>query len=205
MRTTIFALATSALLLGGVVVGCGGSKTTTITKDGGSTDGAIKPTGDLATDKGTLACSEYVDCYANCAKTSADQPSYNTCTGVCDGEAKSTVVSTDQNKPGLFDTAAGCTQIYCITGSATFTQGDGAVRYKCGVDSSGHFTEADGSPLPGAGSTAASPCIDCINASGSTLYGFPCKDATSTDCASNTSGNLVSVCGAQINACLNNK
>ncbi|MEO6953275.1 MAG: hypothetical protein ABI321_15855 [Polyangia bacterium] len=192
-------MATSALLLGGVVVGCGGSTTkTNIKTDMGSGDMAKVATGDLSTT--LLSCSAYIDCYSNCATSSADQPTYDACTKKCDSEAKPTVLGTS-SKPGLYDQALGCAQTYCITGTATFTSGDGATRYKCDVSADGTmFTEIGGAPVTNKG-----VCITCVVAAEAALQGGACADPTSVDCSSNMSSNVVTACGAYINACLKDK
>ena len=189
MRNTIFALASSALLLGGVVVGCGGGGTkTTIKTDGGSGDMAHAITADLKTTQ--LSCSAYIDCQSNCY---ASDPDPATCvTNTCDANAKSTV--TNSKFTGLFDKAVQCYQFYCIGGNTD-------MPYKCGVDfAKSTFTEVNGSPI-----TTGGVCETCLTDASALLYGTACKDATSMDCSTAMNSKAASACGATINACVSNK
>ena len=188
MRNTIFALASSALLLGAVVVGCGGGGTP-IKIDGGVTHdmvGSSKP--DLISTQ--LSCSAYVACQNNCYTS---DPNPSTCvTDTCDANAKSTVTNTKYD--GLYDQAAICYQLYCI--GKNFD-----MPYKCGLTADGkNFAEKDGSPLVSKG-----VCETCLNDAASLLFGSPCSDATSTDCSTSANSMAAATCGAKINQCLNNK
>ena len=193
MRNTIFALATSALLLGGVVVGCGGGGKTTIKTDGG-TDMAKKTDGgggDLASSQ--LACSEYVDCQNACYTAAGSSGDPTTCLNTCDSEVKPTVHNTTKYD-GLFDKAALCYQLYCV--GSNFD-----MPYKCGINfTTNQFTEVDGSKV-----TATGVCATCLNDASALLYGGKCTDATSKDCSLSANSAATSACGAAINACITNK
>ena len=194
MRNTIFALASSALLLGAVVVGCGGGGTKITKTDGGTGDMKVVPKGDLAVMPGTqLSCSAYVDCENNCYTTSADSTAAAACVkDTCDANAKSTVTNTKGD--GLFDKASICYELYCI--GKNFD-----MPYKCGIDfATNKFTEKDGTAIKQGG-----VCETCLIDASALLFGTACTDAMSTDCSTAANSMAASTCGATINACLNNK
>ncbi len=153
--------------------------------------------GDMAVTKN--GCNGYLNCYIGCFSDSTQtQAMVTQCTTDCGSAAM-----TKTEAKTKFSTAQICSQSWCICGATqtldtstlTCATGDGAAGafYKCGIDSMGNFTEANGSAISSSGT---GPCDTCLNNASASLFGQSCPSPSSVDCNP-------SVCTASVNACLN--
>ena len=135
-------------------------------------------------------CAGYVACYGECVandpSTDTDGSVFQSC---ADTDCKNATKTASYNK---FVKAQICSQTYCICGAGgTFdgstngcdtADGGAGSFYKCGVDSSGHFTEANGAPIPTGNAANSSPCLICLNDAAADLFSAQCIHQGSADC-----------------------
>lgn len=182
MRKTIFALAASMLIAGGVFVGCGGNDPVTVgDMAGGGGDGPITTPGDMAVVK--LGCGGLVACYDACSSSSTTQAEYDTCSAACDKKAKSGSVA-------KYDNALACGQSYCL---GNVDAGNGKCKLSADMT---QLQNSDGSAIASADpGTPPKECGACLNNALAALFNNACAPTSSPDCKPAT-------CTAITNTCL---
>jgi hypothetical protein len=182
MRKTIFALATSMLIAGGVFVGCGGDDAVNVGDMATKSDAGPITTSDGAVAK--IGCGGLVTCYNDCSTTATTQAEYDTCSAACDKKAKS-------GSTAKYDNALACGQSHCL---GNVDAGNGKCKLSADMT---QLQNADGTAIASADpGTPPKECGACLNNSLAALFGTACSPTNSPDCKP-------AECTAITNTCLN--